>query len=99
MPNFINRLFATLVALLHSPWTEALEVSFEIAQVSADDDMTNRTLRYFLDENGAPQITCIGLGDKVTSFSYTLKYFKADVERMLSWIQQLRSAHNREPHP
>ena len=88
MPNFINRLFATfLVALLHSPWTNALEVSFEIAQVSADDDMTNRTLRYYLDENGAPRITCIALGDKVSSFSYTLMYFKADVERMLSWIQ------------
>ena len=88
MPNFINRLFATfLVALLHSPWTEALEVSFEIAQVSADDDMTNRTLRYYLDENGVPRITCSALGEKVSSYSYTLAYFKADVERMLSWIQ------------
>ena len=94
MPNFINRLFATfLVALLHSPWIEALEVSFEIAQVSADDDMTNRTFRYYLDENGVPRITCSALGEKVSSFSYKLTHFKADVERMLSWIQL--SSHQR----
>ena len=87
LPSFLNTLFATsLVALLHSPWTEALEVSFEIAEVRADDDMTNRTLRYFLDENGVPRITCSALGDKVSSYTYTLTYFKADVERMLSWL-------------
>ena len=62
-------------------------MSFEIAQVSADDNMTNRTLRYYLDENGVPRITCSALGEKVSSLSYKLTYFKADVERMLSWIQ------------
>ena len=88
MANFINRLLATLLAaLLHSPFTEALQGSFEIVQVRADDDMTNRTLRYYLDENGVPRITCSALGEKASSFSYTLTYFKADVERMLSWIQ------------
>ena len=87
MPSFLNRLFATfLAALLHSPWTAALEVSFEIAQVRADDDMTNRTLRYFLDEKGVARITCSGLGEKASSYTYTLTYFKADVERMLSWL-------------
>ena len=86
--NFINRLLATsLAALLHSPFTEALQGSFDIVQVRADDDIAIRTLRYYLDENGVPRITCSALGENVSSFSYTLTYFKADVERMLSWIQ------------
>ena len=88
MANFINRLLVTfLAALLHSPWTEALQVSFDIVQVSADDEIASRTLRYYLDENGVPRITCSALGEKVSSYSYTLAYFKADVERMLSWVQ------------
>ena len=86
--NFINRLLATsLAALLHSPFTEALQGSFDIVQVRADDDIAIRTLRYYLDENGLPRITCNALGEPVSSYSYTLAYFKADVERMLSWIQ------------
>ena len=88
MAKFINRLLATFLAtLLHSPWTEALQVSFDIVQVSADDNLASRTLRYYLDENGMPRITCGALGEKVSSYSYALAYFKADVERMLSWIQ------------
>ena len=88
MANFINRLLATFLAtLLYSPWTEALQVSFDIVQVSVDDDTASRTLRYYLDENGVPRITCSAFGEKVSSYSYTLAYFKADVERMLSWIQ------------
>ena len=62
-------------------------MSFGIVQVSADDEIASRTLRYYLDENGVPRITCNALGEKGPSFSYTLAYFKADVERMLSWIQ------------
>ena len=76
-----------MAALLHSPWTEALQGSFDIVQVRADDDIAIRTLRYYLDENGVPRITCSALGETVSSYSYTLAYFKADVERMLSWIQ------------
>tara|TARA_B100000886_G_C20247294_1_gene417184 strand:- start:103 stop:600 length:498 start_codon:yes stop_codon:yes gene_type:complete len=88
MPNFINGLLVTfLAALLHSPWTDALEASFEIAQVGAADNVTSRTLRYYLDENGVPRITCSALGEKILSYSYALRYFKADVERMLSWIK------------
>ena len=88
MANFINRLLATfLAALLHSPFTEALQGSFEIVQVRADDDIAIRTLRYYLDETGVPRITCSALGETVSSYSYTLAHFKADVERMLSWIQ------------
>ena len=88
MANFINWLLATLLAaLLHSPFTEALQGSFDIVQVRADDDIATRTLRYYLDENGVPRITCSALGETVSSYSYTLAYFKADVERMLSWIQ------------
>ena len=88
MAHYINRLLATfLAALLHSPWTEALQVSFDIVQVSAGDDIAGHTLRYYLDENGVPRITCSALGKKVSSYAYTLAYFKADVERMLSWIQ------------
>ena len=88
MTNFINWLLATfLAALLHSPFTEALQGSFDIVQVRADDDIAIRTLRYYLDENGVPRITCSALGETVSSYSYTLAYFKADVERMLSWIQ------------
>ena len=62
-------------------------MGFDIVQVSADDEIASRTLRYYLDENGVPRITCSALGEKVSSYSYTLAYFKADVERMLSWIQ------------
>ena len=88
MAHVLNRFFAIfLAALLHSPWTEALQVSFDIVQVSADDDIASHTLRYYLDENGVPRITCSALGKKVSSYSYALPYFKADVERMLSWIQ------------
>ena len=88
MAHCINRLLAIfLAALLHSPWTEALQVSFDIVQVRADDDIGIRTLRYYLDENGVPRITCTALGEKVSSYSYTLAYLKSDVERMLSWIQ------------
>ena len=88
MANFINRLLATfLAALLHSPFTEASQGSFDIVQVRADDDIAMRTLRYYLDENGVPRITCSALGEKVSSYSYRLAYFKADVERMLSWIK------------
>ena len=88
MANFINRLLATfLAALLHSPFTEALQGSFEIVQVRADDDIAIRTLRYYLDETGVPRITCSALGETVSSYSYKLEYFKTDVERMLSWIQ------------
>ena len=88
MANFINRLLATFLAtLLHSPFTEALQGSFDIVQVRADNAIAIRTLRYYLDENGVPRITCSALGEKVSSFSYRLTYFKADVERMLSWIQ------------
>ena len=88
MAIFINRLLATFfAALLHCPFTEALQGSFDIVQVRADDDLAIRTLRYYLDENGLPRITCSALGEPVSSYSYTLEYFKADVERMLSWIQ------------
>ena len=88
MANFINWLLATfLAALLHSPFTEALQGSFDIVQVRADDDIAIRTLRYYLDENGVPRITCSALGETVSSYSYTLAYFRADVARMLSWIQ------------
>ena len=76
-----------MAALLYSPWTEALQESFDIVQVRADDDIGIRTLRYYLDENGVPRITCTALGEKVSSYSYTLAYLKSDVERMLSWIQ------------
>jgi hypothetical protein len=86
--NFTNQVLAILLAaLLHSPWTAALQVSFDIVQVRADDDIAIRTLRYYLDENGVPRITCSAPGEKVSSYSYTLAHFKADVERMLSWIQ------------
>ena len=88
MAHYINRLLAIfLAALLHSPWTEALQESFDIVQVRADDDIGIRTLRYYLDENGVPRITCSALGETVSSYSYKLEYFKTDVERMLSWIQ------------
>ena len=88
MAHVLNRFFAIFLAtLLHSPWTEALQVSFDIVQVRADDDIASHTLRYYLDENGVPRITCSALGETVSSYSYTLAHFKADVERMLSWIQ------------
>ena len=88
MANFINWLLAPFfAALLHSSFTEALQGSFDIVQVRADDDIAIRTLRYYLDETGVPRITCSALGETVSSYSYTLAYFKADVERMLSWIQ------------
>ena len=87
MANLINRFLVTFLATLHSPGTEALQVSFDIVQVSADDNIASRTLRYYLDEHGTPRIKCSAIGEKVSSYSYALAYFKADVERMLSWIQ------------
>ena len=50
--------------------------------------LSRGSIEYLLvDENGVPRITCSALGKKVSSYSYALPYFKADVERMLSWIQ------------